>query len=831
MKFFILIYTFIFFLFFPASSVVAGTTGTLSGCVRDSLTGKTLPGVSIQIEETAFRTLTDKNGYFTIYNLPPDEYNLKLSMIGYKPLSFYKVNIEADSHTSLNISMISDFMNVGTEIIVMAERPKVQADVTANIKTISGDDIVNHLPIESLQDVIELQPGCTKNHIRGGRSDEIQYLIDGLPVQDSFYRRLVSSVPLGSVSDIYVMTGGFNAEYGEAMSGVINLITKESKDYTEAHFRFLSDNFGLSKQCENMNRLEFDLSGPIILGFGGPIYRFNYYFSGNIFFSDTRWRDEMTQAFNSPITKDANFNIKLLFGVRPQFNIMLQMLSSRHHWYEYLHQWEKNLAGLPKYQRNGDRYSLTFRHSISSSFYYTLNFGLLSSSGAISGELANHFEPVVRKIPDQFNSSIIEGQMQWWEKFSETSFTFKSDLAYRFNQHNQMKMGIEFNHSDISMKNIRYDEVPIFQDKDYFSYTLHQNDLNHKPYSGSLYLQNRFEHNDILLNVGLRLEMLDVKVPSPQWDVIDTPDTVQVVGKQSTLQSQLTPRFGILLPITPTDQFILNYGWYVQAPPFYYFYTNLEHSFDGIYPILGNPKLKFEKTISYEMQYRKILSSASAAQIAFFQKEVDNLINTRDYKIFLSSHEANGATSPITYCQYTNGGQSTIYGIELSLETQPLKYFNASFSYTYMNAKGNNSSPEHVYNQLIWGLSMLDNTEYALNWDQRHHFMVNLKLQQPQKWSINLIGQIKSPLPYSDRNSSIPNQHRLHWQNLWSLKASVTFHSFHLRLSPYFHITNIFDDKIIALNNIEGLDNYNIHDPTYYLSGRRFLFGVNCDFH
>lgn len=831
MKFFVLICIFTFFLFFPYYYSVAGTTGTLSGCVRDSLTGKALPGVSVQIEETAYRTLTDKNGYFAIYNLSPDEYKLKLSMIGYKTLSIQKANIKADSHLFLDIAMFSDVLNVSTEIVVIAKRPLVQTDVIANVKTISGDEIVDHLPVESLQDVIELQPGCMKNHIRGGRSDEIQYLIDGLPVQDAFTRKVMSRVPLSSVSDINILTGGFNAEYGGAMSGIINIITKESKDFTEATVRYSSDNFGLSQRYENMTRLEFNLSGPIILGFGGPIYHFNYYVSGDLFLSDTQWRKEMTQLFNSPIIKNSNFNIKLSFDAKPQLKFMFQVLSTRHHWHEYNYQWRNNLTGLPRYLKKSDRYSFTLKHSLSSRFYYTVSLGFFNKLGSITGDRADHHEPLEREIPSQFNSAIADGRMQCWEESSESNFLLKSDLTYQFNQRNQIKMGIELNQFDISMKNIRYDEIPIRLDKNHFNYTLHKNDFKHTPYSGTLYLQNRIEHNDVSLSIGLRFEMLDVKTPRPQWDVIESPDTVQVTGKQSTFQSQLSPRFGILLPLSSTDQLILNYGWYVQTPPFYYYYINLEHPFEGIHPILGNPILSFEKTTSYEVQYRKILSSASALQIAFFQKRVDNLINTKVHKISPPHQEAEHVATPITYCQYVNQGYSIIYGFEFTLETQPFKYFSTSLSYTYMNSKGTTSSPEYVYNRLIWNLPLLENSEYPLNWDQRHHFMLNFKLHEPKKWSINLIGQIKSPLPYTAHDLLAPNQKRFQWQNLWSLKASVTFHSFHLHVSPYFQIINIFDDKIISLADKLFLNENNIHDPTYYLPGRRILFGINCSFY
>ncbi|MBN1348153.1 TonB-dependent receptor [candidate division KSB1 bacterium] len=812
------------------TSAFPGTTGTLHGTVRDSLTGKTIPGVSVQIQKTDLRTLTNKNGDFTLSNLPAGSYDLKLDMIGYVPLAIREVQINADSYSHLSASMVSDVLEIAPEIIIIGDQSTLRADVAAGLQSVSGDVLMKELPVQTLAEAIDLQPGCVANHFRGGRSDETKYLVDGLPAQSEFNREYALPLSLNSISEISIYTGGYSAEYGDAISGIANIITSEANDNTEAHFRLASDNVGLTDQFENLNHLEFGLSGPIVLGFGGPIYNFNYLIAGDFFLTDTKFRRTVAQAFSSPVVKNSSLNIKLAFNPNPKMKLSVQSLSFVRDWQTYLYEWRDNLAGLPEYQSQLNRYSVAFSHSITSSSYYTLQIGYLTHSRSISGDQAFQYVPLIRQIDDQFNTPIIDGKMQYREKFDESDIILKAHFACQVNEMNRFKMGFESKPISIAMENSGYEEIPVNGNLSLISYNRVANDIDCRALRGAVYAENRLRFRDIWLNIGVRVEMLNANADRPLQNFAIAPDTISIREKKSRTKHQICPRLGIFFPLTPTDQLLLSYGWYAQTAPLSYFCANLEQSFDGAYLLFGNPGLDFERSIQYEMQYKKMLSQSCDIYVSYFQKEAYNLIGTTAHLVIDPPTESRQIRTPIAYFEYTNRGHATIYGLETQVSIQLHPNLSADASYCYTNASGTGSHAKEMYYRTIWGLNQLDNTEYPLNWDQRHRFILNCNLNQPEKWSLHITGQLGSPLPYSSSYAAEPNQNRLQWHSVWSLKASVHFNSTHIQITPYLNFINIFDNKCIMFAPESGLNENNLIDPSNYLPGRRVLLGIHCNF-
>ncbi len=86
------------------------------------------------------------------------------------------------------------------------------------------------LPLEDVSSVVNLQAGVINGHFRGGRSDEVRYLIDGVPVNDVYSGQSSLSAEVNSIEEVQVLVGTFNAEYGDAQSGVVNQVTKIAED-------------------------------------------------------------------------------------------------------------------------------------------------------------------------------------------------------------------------------------------------------------------------------------------------------------------------------------------------------------------------------------------------------------------------------------------------------------------------------------------------------------------------------------------------------------------------------------------------------------------------
>ncbi len=208
----------------------AGTTGKISGTVRDSQTAQPLFGANVIVEGTATGAASDLQGGYTILNLRPGIYSLRFRMMGYQEVVIQNVRVSIDLTTRADASMKPTVVETGEAVTVIAERPLVQADMTGSLSTVGADEIEN-LPVQNIEDVLALQAGVVKDggevHIRGGRAGEVAYWVDGVGVTDMFNGGTSVTVENNAIQELQVISGTFNAEYGQAMSGIVNMVTKE----------------------------------------------------------------------------------------------------------------------------------------------------------------------------------------------------------------------------------------------------------------------------------------------------------------------------------------------------------------------------------------------------------------------------------------------------------------------------------------------------------------------------------------------------------------------------------------------------------------------------
>jgi len=266
----------LFFLSNLITSVcLSQTTGKIQGKISDVETSEVLIGVNIMLLGTSLGTASDINGDFFLFNLPPGSYNLSMSMIGYKNTIVEDVQVSVNRTTPLTLQMAPSVLE-GDVVVVKADQVSIKKDQTSSVKNISSDQI-DIMPVENIGQIIAMQAGIVDGHFRGGRSTEVTYLVDGIKV-DEVYGGSNSTVELetGSVSELEIITGTFNAEYGKAMSGVVNQVTKSGGDEFKTSLQvgyanYITSNIdiypGINQLAANRNQdYRFQLSGPIIKG-------------------------------------------------------------------------------------------------------------------------------------------------------------------------------------------------------------------------------------------------------------------------------------------------------------------------------------------------------------------------------------------------------------------------------------------------------------------------------------------------------------------------------------------------------------------------------------
>ena len=254
--------------------LLAGSTGKIRGRIIDTESQQPLVGVNIYLSGTAIGTASNEEGSYLIINVPAATYTVVISYVGYKTVKMNDVVINADRTTILDFNMNVAAVE-GEEVIVEAKRPVIVKDQTATTTTVESATI-NNMPVNNITDVLSTMAGVLEQHggnyivgggyhFRGGRAGEITYLVDGFVVEDALYGDMGLDISRNAISEISMITGAFNAEYGEATSGVINIVTKEGKSNYSWNLRGVSDFFlNPSYHNQGLSRMEATFSGPLI---------------------------------------------------------------------------------------------------------------------------------------------------------------------------------------------------------------------------------------------------------------------------------------------------------------------------------------------------------------------------------------------------------------------------------------------------------------------------------------------------------------------------------------------------------------------------------------
>ena len=179
------------------------------------------------IPSLSLGTASDLDGNFVILNIPPGKIDVNFSMIGYAEIRIENVTISIDQTTPLSVQLNVEAIE-GQAIIVRNER-LIRMDRTNTEARITAEEL-DVMPVTDIYDVIKLQGGITQDayggiHIRGGRSSEVVYMVDGVSMTDSYDGGLSIAVENNTIQELQVISGTFNAEYGRALTGVINIVT------------------------------------------------------------------------------------------------------------------------------------------------------------------------------------------------------------------------------------------------------------------------------------------------------------------------------------------------------------------------------------------------------------------------------------------------------------------------------------------------------------------------------------------------------------------------------------------------------------------------------
>ncbi len=255
----------VLFLFAPAAR--AGVTGKITGQVFDKETGEVMQYVNVIVEDTHLGAMTDEKGKFFILNVPPGSYDVRAESMGYTAQRQLGVKVFSDRNTPVKFELLPTVIeseDFQTEVV--ATRALIQRDVTSSMRTVSAESI-EQMPINNVNELLQTTAGVVSQggelHFRGGRGNEARYLVDGISVKDPITGEGSGlNVGRAAIEEITVLQGGFDAEYGEAQSAIIKVVTKEGTPEWGGSLRYKSDNLSPEAYSLNSDYAEFSLQGP-----------------------------------------------------------------------------------------------------------------------------------------------------------------------------------------------------------------------------------------------------------------------------------------------------------------------------------------------------------------------------------------------------------------------------------------------------------------------------------------------------------------------------------------------------------------------------------------
>src|SRR5271169_1113261 len=194
------IYSFLLIIFLFANLLYAGNTGKISGKVIDAKTKEALVGVNVIVTGTSLGAATDINGEYSIIDISPNTYTVLASILGYDPVAMQEVHVSIDLTTKIDFEL-NETVVEQKEVVITAERPAIQKDLTSKTAIVTQEEIAA-LPVTEVSQVLNLQAGFVAGSLRGGRSGEVAYWIDGVPVTDVYDGSQIVEVNKNSVQEL-----------------------------------------------------------------------------------------------------------------------------------------------------------------------------------------------------------------------------------------------------------------------------------------------------------------------------------------------------------------------------------------------------------------------------------------------------------------------------------------------------------------------------------------------------------------------------------------------------------------------------------------------------
>ena len=812
------------FVFFTLLSINSGTSfaqspGSVKGTVTDEH-GKPLDFVAVSLKgELKLGDMSDASGRFEIKNVPPGRYTVRANFVGYDAK---ELEVTVSSGAAVTVSFRLKQTVLPQPTIIVRGKPSLDP-WRSNVRD-DLDETDFDLPVDDPEDVIKTRIGVVavgeELHVRGGRTNELQIQYDGISAMDPLGNTEIN-ISTVSISGSEMIIGGMDAEHGNAQSGIINILTKEGGGRFAGEFTYMTDDFGApDKTFNNYDRVTIGMGGPM------PIRSLTYYISAEGTWSDTylatreeRERHQILDfiSVGPRQSNEINYQAKLAWRPGPNYKLTLEMLDHSRKYDLYEHPWsqvgyaetvtdtlEDSGEIVTRYGRFSERQEgpnwvyynapehtpnyteesriskVVWNHTLSEGTFYTLklshgtNTFLSSVRDGLPWEYAGEY-------PDQWRDRInfrvhpyyaTNGDVPTYSEREADVWTAKADWTSEAGPH-KFKTGLEYKYNDLRNFQVNYPERLNAEGE----YGLFRSQFHYYNPEGSFYLQDRWDHEGMVVNAGVR------------YDLFSVGNQIDASEVENRVRSQWSPRVGIAYPVTDRDVFSFHYGRFSQVPDRRAIFEDR----GAAVATRGNPNLENETTVSYQVALRHLFNDDVSSQISLYYKDIFGLLSIEDVR---------SGDSPNLVNQWVNRDYASARGFEASLNKRFTRNFSLDLSYTYSIASGVASDP-NIQQELDF--LYLPVSEQPLDWDQRHTFNAVTTIAKPGNWQASMIWSFGTGLPYTpwgrDQRQADPaltNSRRLPSTSTLTIQAEKHYKLWGQQVELFLRANNVLDVQSIV---------------------------------
>ncbi len=785
-----------------STSIAQTGVGKLSGKIIDANTREALIGANVVILNTDQGAATNVDGEYFVLNITPGTYDVRVSYVGYAPKTIKEVRVVAGITYELNVELSTDFT---LPEIVVQDKKFFEEKATNTVKVIDSDQI-SRIPVKGVQNIASLQSGVVIQegsggvegnasiNIRGGRGSEVLYIVDGVPQNNLYNRGTVTQVSNAAIEQISFQVGGYEAKYGQAQSGIINVTTKSGKPT----YSLLADVVASSLTEKFPDKYGFNeysatISGPIVPG----IPEHTFFISGERGWYKDADRSAVELEFpsigktyetlpNNPASVwrisgktnhrlgDFALNFGVLYNNRLAKVFDLRMAKSSSKFFDEFTEENLSLSAKVSQTVSGSTFwNLSLGYRIFDFERYNPFFKNDLVAYGDSAKWANELGVTLLGDGQRTRSTDENGVFRpfgystgLYQHRQNDAFTADFDFTSQVENHLlELGGGLSYtlvrgygifpqqliSQADSLTETQQYANLAPFvygydvtgkikvgldftTSDPNFPYLLQR---PRNPLIAYAYIQDRFELEDLVINAGIRMDYFDVKsyeFKNPALPFAGGLNTNGWDNEDFILKKadvKFSPRLGLGFPVTQTTVFHAQYGKFIQLP-------ELNDMYAGPYD--------YEDWLSFEPQGAQNggLRSEETTQYEVGFRQVLGNVAALNITLFYKNivglvNDANaqfrrtsgGQILNAYYSQNTDFG--TTKGLAFSFDISRLNYLSISTQYTYSVAEGTGSSTSSSATAVFRNNDRLAPKVIApLNFDQRHTAVVNLDFYIPQ---------------------------------------------------------------------------------------------------